>query len=254
MGGAGVCVGAVRVGGWAGFVEAVAQPVVFEVDVVAGPESLALSWDAVDGAQRYNVYCGLSDDALLPVSGPLETTAFEIDGLTADLVYWVQVVAELGPRRSIASSAVSAYLCTPLEQSACYLVIQTGNEVLDDRTVSPDGGGFGTPYHYTANLDWNDGSCGVQLELQNSFGSVFVVIDHANIPLHQQDMRRVVLDLRSDGQAVVVVQSNPAALSGDPVFSQQLPNGDPFSVVIDFTTDCVGNLATAVATLIDRGV
>jgi len=188
------------------------------------------------------------------VSGPLLGTSFELDGLAVDRAYWVQVLAELGPKRSIASATVAAStVCVPLAQSACYQAIQLGNEVLGDRAIYSDGGGFGNPYHYTASLDWSDGSCGMQFELESAFGSTFVVIDHANIPLQRQDMRRVVLYLRPGFQAPVVVQSNPPALSGDPVFSQQLPSQDPYSLVIDFTTDCRGNLATAVATLYDVG-
>lgn len=90
-------------GALAGFVEQTIEPVTFPVTVTPGTESIELDWDAVEGAQFYRVWCGLTSDKMAQVSEDLMTPGYTINNLLGNQQYFCQVTAIMSPRESIAS-------------------------------------------------------------------------------------------------------------------------------------------------------
>ena len=93
-------------GGQAGFVEQVANPPLFQVAAAIGPTSIALTWTLVPGALAYAVYCGLSPEAMSPQAQDIVGGAYTISGLTLGQTYFVQVLAVLSARASVAGEFV----------------------------------------------------------------------------------------------------------------------------------------------------
>jgi len=92
-------------GGQAGFVEQVATPALIALCLSGGTDSITVAWSGVAGNFGYSVYCGVSAEDLLPVAEQVPGNAYIIASL-GNGPYFIQVIAELGDRSSVASAVV----------------------------------------------------------------------------------------------------------------------------------------------------
>ncbi len=235
-----------------GYLEQVSGSSVFEVGIVPGIGSIALSWSPQGAALYYRVWCGLADDALSLVADQVTASAYTISGLRAGEQYFVQVTAVRSPRGSLpsvsgglASQAVAVLVpsCTPLAADVCYGLIRAGAAPLLAGNASPGGGGP-SPYAFEYAIDWSDDSeCGYDVAVYPDF-SILASIVHRNVPVGMCKQRRVRFTMQDDNRSSFVVISGPSA-AGDAMPSGAYPNGTV--IVIDFSSDCSGNLGAAVS-------
>lgn len=87
----------------AGYVEPVVGVVTFPVTVTPAEGALELSWDTVEGATSYTVYCGLVLGQLSPIAELIAETSYSITGLRSSQQYYLQVTAIFSANHSIGS-------------------------------------------------------------------------------------------------------------------------------------------------------
>ena len=269
-------------GSQAGFVEQVATPGTFQVDITATINSIVLDWSPVEGAIRYVVYCGLSPQSMSPVVDGLQDNGCEIGGLTSGQTYYVQVMAVFSARSAIASYfpglggggggsiggvSLPLYIALLIDPHNYLSIDDAGNVLLINGAASCSplaadvcykmiqvnaapltsqtlGPDGNSPYSVDVTIDWsNDAVCGFNVLLYLD-DSIFFTINHLNIPLNNQKQRRVVVTVASaDSASTLTTFSSPALSSGT------MPAGIwgvGQVLTIDFFADCGGNISSAV--------